>query len=116
MDEHKAFLVAARDTLVHIAGVSGTAAKRLRPGQSLDADLGFDAPDLSVLAECQRKLGDRLRRDGKPTRLEPDDLRNCLVWEVFALTVWRAVGRDLSMHEVTALIATVQANFRDGER
>ena len=53
MDEHDTLATVVRDTLVNIAGVSGTAAKHLRPGQSLIADLGLDEVDLEVLAGCQ---------------------------------------------------------------
>jgi hypothetical protein len=87
MDDDKRLIEALCETLVHIAGVSGTAAKLLRPGQSLIADLGLDEVDLEVLAGCQCKLGDRLRPDRGTTRIDADALRDLTVLEVFVLTV-----------------------------
>ncbi|NOT89359.1 MAG: hypothetical protein HOP03_14435 [Lysobacter sp.] len=112
MDEHKAFLVAARDTLMHIAGVSGTAAKRLRPGQSLEVDLGVDAPGFIVLAEYQRRVGDRLRTDGERTWIEAEALYESVVWDVFSQTVRRAIGRRLEQAEAVALLDAAQAGLR----
>jgi DNA-binding XRE family transcriptional regulator len=114
MDEPNGFLAAVRDTLMHIAGVSGTAAKRLRPGQSLGADLGFDHPDFAVLAAYQNEVALRLRGNGPVPRLNADDLRDCVVWEVCALTIKQAVGRELSLEAVAALIGHAQAGLRSG--
>lgn len=115
MDEPNGLLAAVRDTLMHIAGVSGTAAKRLRPGQSLDADLGFDEPDFAVLAGYQNEVASRLRSNGMAApRLTTDALRDCVVWEVCALTIRHAVGRELSLEAVAALIGRAQAGLRSG--
>ena len=115
MDEQNGFLAAVRDTLMHIAGVSGTAAKRLRPGQSLDADLGFDEPDFAVLAGYQNEVASRLRSNGMAApRLTADALRDCVVWEVCALTIRHAVGRELSLEAVASLIGRAQAGLRSG--
>lgn len=114
MDEQNGYLTAVRDTLMHIAGVSGTAAKRLRPGQSLDADLGFDEPDFAVLAGYQNEIASRLRSDGAAFRLTTDALRDCVVWEVCALTIRHAVGRELGLEAVAALIGRAQAGLRSG--
>ncbi len=103
---------ALRETLLHIAGVSGAVAKRLRPGQSLNADLGLDDVDLEVLAGCQRRLGDRLRRDHGTTRIDADELYDLAVGDVFALTVRRALGRDLGAAVVADLFARAQAGLR----
>lgn len=115
VDEQNGFLAAVRDTLMHIAGVSGTAAKRLRPGQSLDADLGFDEPDFAVLAGYQNEVASRLRTNGMAApRLTADTLRDCVVWEVCALTIRHAVGRELSLEAVASLIGRAQAGLRSG--
>ena len=115
MDEQNGFLAAVRDTLMHIAGVSGTAAKRLRPGQSLDADLGFDEPDFAVLAGYQNEVASRLRSNGMAApRLTADALRDCVVWDVCALTIRHAVGRELSLEAVASLIGRAQAGLRSG--
>ena len=112
MDEHDTLATTVYDTLVHIAGVSGTAAKRLRPGQSLIADLGLEEEDLEVLAGCQCRLGDRLRQDHGTTRVEADDLRDSTVADVVVMTVRRALGRRLEAPEARELIARVQAGLR----
>ena len=103
---------ALRETLLHVAGVSGAVAKRLRPGQSLNADLGLDDVDLEVLAGCQRKLGDRLRLDHGSTRIDANELYDLAVSDVFALTVKRALGRELSAAAIAVLFARAQAGLR----
>ncbi len=103
---------ALRETLLHVAGVSGAVAKRLRSGQALNADLGLDDVDLEVLAGCQRKLGDRLRMDHGSTRIDADELYDLAVGDVFALTVRRALGRELNATAVAALFARAQAGLR----
>lgn len=113
MDDTDARLTdALRETLLHVAGVSGAVAKRLRPGQSLNADLGLDDVDLEVLAGCQRRLGDRLRQDHGTTRIDADELYDLAVGDVFALTVLRALGRELNATEVAVLFARAQAGLR----
>lgn len=112
MDDHDTLATTVRDTLVHIAGVSGTPAKRLRPGQSLIADLGLDEVDLEVLAGCQCRLGDRFRCDRGATRIDADELRDGTVADVVILTVRHALGRRLDAAEARELIARVQAGLR----
>jgi hypothetical protein len=112
MDDADKLTEALRETLLHIAGVSGAVAKRLRPGQSLNADLGLDDVDLEVLAGCQRKLGDRLRPDHATTRIDADELYDLAVGDVFALTVRRALGRELNANAVSVLFARAQAGLR----
>ena len=112
MDEHSLLATTVRDTLVNIAGVSGTAAKHLRPGQSLSADLGLDEVDLDVLAGCQCRLGDRLRRDRGVTRLGADELRDGTVADVVRLTLRRALGRRLDAAGVRELIVRAQSGLR----
>ena len=114
VDEQDGLLAAVRDTLMHIAGVSGTAAKRLRPGQSLDADLGFDDPDFAVLAGYQNEVARRLRGSATAAQLTADALHDCVVWEVCALTIRYAVGRELGLETVAALIGRAQAGLRSG--
>ncbi|MFZ5635239.1 MAG: hypothetical protein ACOY82_01490 [Pseudomonadota bacterium] len=112
MDDEQRLTEAMRETLLHVAGVSGAIAKRLRPGQALVADLGLEDVDLEVLAGCQRKLGDRLRRDHGTTRIDADALYDLTVGDVFALTVRRALGRELNAAEGAALFARAQAGLR----
>lgn len=112
MDEEARLVEALRETLMHVAGVSGAAAKRLRPGQALVADLGLEDVDLEVLAGCQCRLGDRLRRDRGGTRIDADDLIDLTVWEVFALTVERALGRAPDAGAAAGLLARAQAGLR----
>lgn len=112
MDDDTGLIEALRETLLHIAGVSGAVAKRLRPGQSLNADLGLDDVDLEVLAGSQRKLGDRLRQDRGTTRIDADELYDLAVGDVFLLTVQRALGRTLNATEVATLFVRAQAGLR----
>lgn len=114
VDEQDGLLAAVRDTLMHIAGVSGTAAKRLRPGQSLDADLGFDDPDFAVLAGYQNEVARRLRGSTTAALLTADALHDCVVWEVCALTIRHALGRVLDLEATAALIGRAQAGLRSG--
>lgn len=112
MDDETRLIEAMRETLLHVAGMSGTTAKRLRPGRALVADLGLDDVDLEVLAGSQRRLGDRLRQDHGTTRIEADELYDLAIEDVFALTVQRALGRTLNGAEVTVLFARAQAGLR----
>jgi hypothetical protein len=114
MDDERRLVEALRETLMHVAGVSGAAAKRLRPGQALVADLGLEDVDLEVLAGCQRRLGDRLRRDRAGTLIDADDLIDLTVWEVFALTVERALGRAPEAGTAAGLLARAQTGLRGG--
>ena len=104
MDMDEPLRAAARDTLVHIAGVSGRAAKDLRPGQSLGADLGLTDPEFEVLADYQRRVGDGLRTDGGATALAASALYDSVVWEVLSLTVRRATGRRIGADAAIALL------------
>jgi len=112
MDDDKRLVEALRETLLHIAGVSGAVAKRLRSGDALTADLGLEDVDLEVLAGCQRKLGDRLRLDRGTTRIVGNDLRDLTVGEVYELTIRRALGRMLNDAQVAELFALAQAGLR----
>jgi hypothetical protein len=109
-------LDAARDTLMHIAAACGVAAKRLRHGLSLEVDLGLDDTEFALLAERQCGLGDRLRSDGKTTRIDGDELRDLLVWEVLQLTLARATGRQYGREALADAIAQAQAELRGGYR
>ncbi len=109
-------LDAARETLMHIAAACGVAAKRLRHGQSLEVDLGLDDAEFALLAERQCGLGDRLRNDGKTTRINADELRDLLVWEVLQLTLVRATGRHYGREPLAEAIAQAQAELRSGLR
>lgn len=112
MDKDEMLRVAARDTLVHIAGVSGRAAKELRPGQSLTVDLGLADPDLAVLSAYQHRVAGRLRPDGHAVPLSVDVLYDCVVWEVLALTVQAATGRRLDADRAGALLIEAAAGLR----
>lgn len=112
MDMDQALRVAARDTLVHIAGVSGRAAKDLRPGQSLAVDLGLADPDFAVLATYQRQVVGRLRPDSGGKPLAASALYDCVVWEVLALTVRRATGCRLDVARACALLTEAAARLR----
>jgi hypothetical protein len=109
-------LDAARDTLMHIAAVSGVAAKRLRHGQSLEADLGLDDAAFAVLADRQQSLCSRLRGDGMDTRVEAEELRDLLVWQVLQLTLEHATGRRYAREALVDMIAQAQAELRSGQR
>lgn len=112
MDRDDTLHVAARDTLVHIAGVSGRAAKDLRPGQSLTVDLGLADPDLAVLSVYQHRVAGRLRPGGQAVPLSVDVLYDCVVWEVLALTVQAATGRQLDAARAGALLVEAAARLR----
>lgn len=112
--EQKALAAAARDTLMNIAGVSGIAAKDLRPGHSLAVDLGLDDAEFKILAEYQCGVGHRLGRDGKRIAIHPDELRDHMVWQVYSLTVERAAGLALGTTAIAELFAQSQAEFRSG--
>ena len=112
MDNERRLVLALCETLLHIAGVSGAAAKQLRPGQALVADLGLEDVDLEVLAGCQRRLGDRLRQDHGHTRINAEDLLELSVWEVFELTVQRALGQPPGPPEIAGWMTRVQILLR----
>jgi hypothetical protein len=117
MTNHKDDLVnTICDSLMNIAAVSGVAAKHLRHRQSLEVDLAFDDAAFLVLAASQRDVGNRLRNDGMNTRIEADDLRDLLVWQVLQVTIARATGRTLARDEVLNLATYAQAELRAGRR
>lgn len=135
---------AASDTLMNIAGVSGSAAKDLRPGQSLVVDLGLDTAELRVLARYQGALGERLSgRDPRAVGsadsvdtawpvdraawqgssetdpkalIDPDEMLDLMVWEVLDLTLRRALSIRLEEAELTALIMQSRAELRSPPR
>ena len=109
-------LDAARDTLMHISAVSGVAAKRLRHGQSLEADLGLDDVAFAVLADRQQDLCSRLRGDGMNKRIEAEELRDLLVWQVLQLTLDRATRQHYPREPLVDMIAQAQAELRSGRR
>lgn len=109
-------LDAVRDTLMHIAAVSGVAAKWLRHGQSLEADLGLDDAAFAVLADRQRDLCDRLRGDGRNTSVDAEELRDLLVWQVLQLTLDRATSHRYARDVLAEVIAQAQAELRSGRR
>lgn len=109
-------LRAARDTLMHIAAASRVPARSLRHRQSLEVDLGLDDAELGVLAERQRHLCGRLRSDGSQTRIDPEELRDLLVWEVLQLTLIRGTGQRYGREALADVIASAQAELRDDRR
>lgn len=117
MDRDETLRIAARDTLVHIAGMSGRAAKDLRPGQSLTVDLGLADPDLAALSVYQQRVAGRLRHNvpAAPPSVDPlsiDVLYDCVVWEVLALTVQGATGQRLNTARACALLVEAAAGLR----
>jgi hypothetical protein len=113
MHNREEILSAARDTLMHIAAACRVPARRLRHRQSLEVDLGLDDAEFGVLAERQSHLCDRLRSDGVKTRIEADELRDLLVWEVLELTLIRSTGRRYGREALTDVIATAQDELRN---
>lgn len=106
----------ARDTLMHISAVSGVAAKRLRYGQSLEADLGLDDAAFAILADRQQDLGRRRGSDGGNMRVEAEELRDLLVWQVLQLTLDRATGHRHGREALMDMLAQAQAELRSGRR
>lgn len=109
-------LDAVRDTLMHIAAVSGVAAKRLRHGQSLEVDLGLDDAAFAILADRQHDLCNRLRSDDMSTRIEAKELHDLLVWQVLQLTFERATLQRHAREILVDMIAQAQAELRSGQR
>ncbi|TXH74371.1 MAG: hypothetical protein E6Q88_04445 [Lysobacteraceae bacterium] len=109
-------VAAARDTLMNIAALSGTAAKHVRPGHSLVVDLGLGESELAVLANYQNDLGGRLRHDGRPTSIDADDLIDCMVLDVLGLILERALSLKLEESELVALIMASRAELRGPPR
>jgi hypothetical protein len=109
-------LDAVRDTLMHIAAVSGVAAKRLRHGQSLEVDLGLDDAAFAILADRQHDLCNRLRSDDMSTRIEAKELHDLLVWQVLQLTFERATHQRHAREILVDMIAQAQAELRSGQR
>jgi hypothetical protein len=105
-----------RDTLMHIAAVSGVAAKRLRHGQSLEVDLGLDDAAFAVLADRQHELCNRLCSDGMRTRIGAAELHDLLVWQVVQLTLERATHQRYAREVLVDMIAQAQAELRSGRR
>lgn len=112
----ESILNAARDTLMHISAVSGVAAKRLRHTQSLEADLGLDDAAFAVLADRQQDLCGRLRDDGVNKRVEADELRDLLVWQVLQLTLDRATRHRYTREALVEMLTQAQAELRSGRR
>lgn len=62
-------LEAALSTLRNIAALTIRPAARLKPGDSLADDLAYSDNKFALFAVWQRREGDRLRSDGKTTRI-----------------------------------------------
>ncbi len=107
-------IVAARDTLMNIAGVSGVSALRLTADRSLADNLNYSSAEFFALAKYQCKVGDRLRSDGRKTVIDSAELQNLQVWQVYALTVLRAVGITLDQSDAEALMALALAELQGG--
>lgn len=105
---------AARDTLVVIAGVSGTAAKELRSGQSLTADLGLDDVGLAIIAGYQQRIAERLHGTPITRPLDPETLRDAQVWQVFAITLAHP-GGPMPENAVRELLQDAQSILRGGK-
>lgn len=117
MEHDREHLVAAaRDTLMNVAALSGTAAKHVKPGHSLVVDLGLGDAELAVLANYQNDLANRLRYDGRHTGIHANDLIDCMVLEVLGLTLKRALSLELEETELAALIMASRAELRGASR
>ena len=104
--------LAARDTIMVIAGTSGTSAWHLRPGQSLTADLGLDDTGLAILAGYQQRIAERLRHGPLACAIDPEAFREAQVWQVFSATL--ACAGFAMLHE--AAIRTVMQDAQDALR
>jgi hypothetical protein len=111
-----AILGTAHDTLMHISAASGVAAKRLRHGQSLEMDLGLDDAAFTILADRQQDLCSRLHGDGMNKRVEAEELRDLLVWQVLQLTLDRATKHRYAREPLVEMILQAQAELRSGRR
>lgn len=108
-------LRAARDTLMVIAGACGTAAKELRPDQSLTADLGLDDAGLAILAGYQQRIAERLRDDPIDPPLDPETIRDAQVWQVLAITLAHAGHLSPPESAVRGLLLDAQSSLRGGK-
>lgn len=106
----------ARVTLIHVAATSGVAAKRLQHLQSLEVDLGLDDAGFTVLAERQSSIVYRLRNDGLNTRIEAEELRDLLVWQVLQLTLARATDHHYARDLLFDMLTQVQTEWRHGRQ
>lgn len=116
MQKQDETLRAARDTLMHIAAASRVPARSLRHRQSLEVDLGLDEAEFRVLAERQSHLCERLGSDSARARIDAEELRDLLIWEVLQLTLIRGSGRRYGREVLADVIASAQAELRDDRR
>ena len=107
-------IVTARDTLMNIAGVCGVSALRLTADLSLAENLGYRHAEFLALAKYQRRVGNRLRRDGLNTMIDSSELHPLHVWQVYSLTVLRAIGTTLDQDDAETLIALGLAELQGG--
>ena len=98
-------IVAARDTLMNIAGVCGVSALSLTADRSLTENLGYRHAEFLALSKYQCRVGNRLRRDGLNTMIDSSELHPLQVWQVYSLTVLRATGTTFDQGDAETLIA-----------
>jgi hypothetical protein len=104
--------IATQDALIVIAGASGTASRELRPGLSLSVDLGLDDADLVLVASYLQRIAERTSGAVSTTPLDPDILRDTLVWQAVAAMFTHAGRDDLDADAVRGLIVSALARLR----
>lgn len=102
---------ATQDALMVIAGASGTASRDLRPGLSLTADLGLDDNGLVLVAGYLQRIADRIS-GAALSPLDPEALRETLVWQALAAMFAQAGRADLDADAIRALIAAALGRLR----
>lgn len=109
-------IVAARDTLMNIAGVCGVSALSLTADRSLAGHLGYRHAEFLALAKYQCRVGNRLRRDGLNTMIDSLELHPLQVWQVYSLTVLRAIGTTFDQGDAKTLIALGSDELQAGSQ
>ena len=69
-----------------------------------------------VLADRQQDLSNRLHGDGMNKRIEAEELRDLLVWQVLQLTLDRATRYRHGREALMDMLAQAQAELRSGLR
>lgn len=107
--------IATQDALIVIAGASGTASRELRPGLSLSVDLGLDDADLALVASYLQRIAERTSGAVSTPPLDPDILRDTLVWQAVAAMFAHAGRDDLDADAVRGLIVSALARLRGAD-
>lgn len=96
-------------TLRNIAALTIRPAAKLKPGDSLKNTLGFGDTRFALLAVWQRQDGNRLRTDGKLTRITKAQVIAAGTVRGEVALLLSSLGFTLTDAEVDALIAEAQA-------